>query len=302
MQNNLKTSLKTVFYERISSPLTGAFVLSWLIWNWKLVYFLLFPETDFSLHDRVDFVQVNFINFFNTLLYPFLLAVFLVCVYPLFTTGAIWVRSQYNIFQKDLKSKIENQQLIPLEQSMQLRAEINDQMKKYDALISSKERELADYKSRYEVQKNELALEKNKVTKDIAELRQELESRISKGNQALANYEKSIKSHKLEIKDLQKTINILKNEDITKKVRSNYKLSESEMAEILVNAIGTRTLEKLLSVKEAIEHDEEIGKEFNVTTLALLEQFLLINLDSSTKKYSLTQLGKSILSKYLKQQ
>lgn len=71
-------SLRSVAQERVSSPVWGTFILSWLLWNWDIVLFLL-------VHDSKDaHVMINFIQdaeVWHTLVGPFFSALLYILLY-----------------------------------------------------------------------------------------------------------------------------------------------------------------------------------------------------------------------------
>jgi len=142
MLDHLK-SIKFILQERITSPLSGALFLSWFVWNWKLLFTLLFPDSSFSLSDRIAVVQFHYLNVNNNLLYPILSALFLILIYPFATTGALWVTLWFRRLQRDLRNKIEQTQLLSLEQSIALRLNVKNQQERFDRLLKDKDDEIA---------------------------------------------------------------------------------------------------------------------------------------------------------------
>ncbi|MCP4460990.1 MAG: hypothetical protein GY816_23665 [Cytophagales bacterium] len=37
-----RKSINSALYERVSSPLYGTLIISWLVWNWEIVYLTFF--------------------------------------------------------------------------------------------------------------------------------------------------------------------------------------------------------------------------------------------------------------------
>jgi hypothetical protein len=142
MLDDLKKSLHLVLNERITSPFSGAFLFSWIIWNWRLFYYLLMEDTSVKIIERLSYADEHFINLSANLFKPFLSAVVLVVIYPFITTGALWFWLRFKKWQADLRNKIEGQQLLTLQQSIAIRLEIQSQQDKFDKILQSKEAEL----------------------------------------------------------------------------------------------------------------------------------------------------------------
>ena len=89
MTTEFRKSIQAVLYERIHSPFSGAFFFSWVAWNWKLLYFLIFSADPIAA--RFEFIEANYINLNNNLIYPFLTTIFLITLFPFITTSAYWI-------------------------------------------------------------------------------------------------------------------------------------------------------------------------------------------------------------------
>jgi len=61
------TSMKATLYERISNPLLSSFLISWFIWNYKLV--LVFLSSSMETLEKIEYIKNNLFPFcFNELL------------------------------------------------------------------------------------------------------------------------------------------------------------------------------------------------------------------------------------------
>ena len=87
----------------------------------------------------MKFIQDNFIDFNENLLFPFLTALLFIFVYPLLTTGSLFIWLKYKKWQTDIKNQIEKQQLLTLEQSISIRLDMKEQQKRFDELLKEKD-------------------------------------------------------------------------------------------------------------------------------------------------------------------
>jgi len=140
MISEFRKSIKAVLYERLTSPFSGAFFFSWFVWNWKLLYYLFYSNEE--VVKRIAFVEVNFVNPWNNLVYPFLSSVFLIVLYPFISTGAFWIWLKFKNWQNELRNEVENKQLLTLEKSVELRMEIRNQQEQFDKILSAKSEEI----------------------------------------------------------------------------------------------------------------------------------------------------------------
>ena len=165
-------SIKAYLYERAASPLTGAFAVSWVVWNYRF-FVVLFsdglstPSSKFAAIDQLfDVDKLPFGEylwpcigpFVHGLLMPAAIALFYLFIYPVMAQPVY----QYSLVKQRqltlIKQKHESETLLTAEQSSNILREIaqikiqhenevvdlNDQISK---LKPSHESELAQYRS-----------------------------------------------------------------------------------------------------------------------------------------------------------
>ncbi|MET2985225.1 hypothetical protein [Aureibaculum conchae] len=94
----LSTSIKATLYDRASKPFTGTLILSWFYFNWEIIATLFWvSEKSLGEQNRIKYIQENYINLSENILFPFLLTIALIIVMPLFNLGALKVK---NFFKK----------------------------------------------------------------------------------------------------------------------------------------------------------------------------------------------------------
>jgi len=167
MLNDFRKSIQSVLYERVRSPFSGAFFFSWIVWNWKLLYYLLFAGVPIT--GRIEFVEANYINLYNNLIYPFASTVFLIVLYPFITTAGYWVWLKFKTWQINIRNDIEKNQLLTLEQSITLRMQIKNQEAEFDNMLRKKDEEILLLKKQleeYTMPENQENVTTNKTAKD----------------------------------------------------------------------------------------------------------------------------------------
>lgn len=83
------------FKHRISSPLFGSFIISWLLINWEIPITLLFYKQEYVYRDfKASYVDAirEYYSIWRCILFPFLTSLFYTFVYP-------YIRNQIKIFQ-----------------------------------------------------------------------------------------------------------------------------------------------------------------------------------------------------------
>ena len=107
MIDELKKSLSAILYERTTSPFYGTLLISWLIWNWKIVYLTLFISENKINTDKINYITNNFNDIHCLLIYPLISTVVLLTVIPYISNGAYWLSLKFNKWKKDQKNVVE---------------------------------------------------------------------------------------------------------------------------------------------------------------------------------------------------
>lgn len=158
MLDHIRQSLEQTLHDRIKSPFAGAFILSWLTWNWRIPYYIFFSENTLSIEEKIEYIETNLIHTSTALNYPFLVAILIVVLYPLITTGAIWITLRY----KKVQNHIEGLFPITQEEARELRfakeklkIEFGELLKAKDTEIEFLNTQLSDTKSIPKVEHSE---------------------------------------------------------------------------------------------------------------------------------------------------
>lgn len=102
MENFLKSLLGTVS-DRLKNIFVGAFVLSWIGWNWKYIYITLFVSENLvkaPSYNKFEYITSFDTNIWFLLLYPFFTAIGYIILLPLINVGANAVVDWYKIWNK----------------------------------------------------------------------------------------------------------------------------------------------------------------------------------------------------------
>jgi len=165
--SELRRSIQSVLYERIASPLSGAFALSWVFWNWRILYFLIESDArDGTVLQRIAVLQDTLINLRSGFLYPAATSIVLVVLYPFASTAAYWVWLRFKSWQRALRNQVERRTLLSIEESIELRLELQRRDDRIQGLLSEKSREI----ERVESERDQAILQLQEVMKEREQL------------------------------------------------------------------------------------------------------------------------------------
>jgi len=149
MIDEISKSIKADLYERVRSPLFGAFSFSWAVWNWR---FLLVLFSDMKVSEKINYMD-------GTLYYGWLQPIFFLSVGPLISAllfiylypiPAKYVFKYTKEEQKKLKAiKVEVEDDTPLSQDEhnKLRQKITGLESSYYAELANKDSEIERLRS-----------------------------------------------------------------------------------------------------------------------------------------------------------
>jgi hypothetical protein len=150
----LGKSIKSILNERISSPFYGTLIISWLLWNWKIPYVTFFIESSKLKDNKIDYILENCNNIHHLITFPFLSTIVILTFIPFFSNGAYWVTMIFDTWRLKKKNDIEKNQLLTLEQSVQLRVELQTIGENLEKILSKKTEEIEFLKKQLELASN----------------------------------------------------------------------------------------------------------------------------------------------------
>jgi hypothetical protein len=138
MINDIKNSFSKILNERITSPLYGNIAISWLIWNWRIIYLTLFIDEKTIEKDKISYIIENFSDFHHLITYPLVSTIVLILLAPFASNGAFWISLRFNQWKINKRNEIQKKELLTLEQSINLREQIKSQEKRFEELLEDK--------------------------------------------------------------------------------------------------------------------------------------------------------------------
>jgi hypothetical protein len=145
MLEELLQSTRASLTERLTSPLLGTFLLSWVIWNWKFLV-ILFSDasvlTTFALTQTHSFPDAQAI-LLRGLLLPAITALAFILLYPYPYRWVLEYTLQQQRRTAAVRLKVEDETPLTLADSRRLRAEIVNMDRKSRETVASLNEEIA---------------------------------------------------------------------------------------------------------------------------------------------------------------
>ncbi len=143
--DDIITSTKQSFAERLASPLLGSFVAAWCVWNWKFLVILFSAATvsqTFALIEKYVYPDSMAIMT-RGVLYPLITAAAYIFIYPYPARFiyAFTLRRQREI--NETKQRIADETPLTLEESRRIRAEYIEHERKNNEQIQRLNEEVA---------------------------------------------------------------------------------------------------------------------------------------------------------------
>lgn len=144
----LLQSLFSTSKERISNPLIGTFIFSWVAFNWKSILFLFFSSK--TIEDKISFIELNFSSLNNLLLLPLVVMVIYILIIPYLNLAFEYLlefsrvrRNKISISK--LKQGIENKKELAIEEIKLEEAQTEfKERKNHNKLIEDLQRSIQD--------------------------------------------------------------------------------------------------------------------------------------------------------------
>ncbi|HRG07570.1 MAG TPA: hypothetical protein PLJ08_03255, partial [Cyclobacteriaceae bacterium] len=127
--DEIRKSINAILYDRIVSPLSGSFVISWCIINWKIFYATIFHSSSELKKNKIEFV-VDELNIYTSFIWPLVSTIILLTIYPRISEYAYQLSLYYRGRKRKLKNKYEESQLLTLEQSIEIRLQLKKQLER----------------------------------------------------------------------------------------------------------------------------------------------------------------------------
>jgi len=198
-------SIKSSLYDRVSSPLFGAFTLSWGIWNYKLLLTLL---SSMDVQSKIGNIETLLYPDYQALLltgftYPLVTSVLFILIYPIPAKFVYKYWHSQQIHLKIIKQDIEDETPLTIEESREIRREILNLESQYDAELNRRGAENDRMRELVRDLENNLLNANQKSSLETASKPQELNTSVNNDkpenarNSQQAEFKKYLASGKL---------------------------------------------------------------------------------------------------------
>jgi predicted transcriptional regulator len=161
---DLFNSIKAYLYDGTSSPLFGAFFVSWLIWNYKAVLVIFssnplivkldyFSDTLYPISTSFSFTHPIFI----LIIYPTVTAIAYIYLYPIPAKHIYRYSRNAQRELREVKQEIENETPLTIEESRKIRRDIAEIEFEFEDELKSKNEQILSLLVDADKDRNELA-------------------------------------------------------------------------------------------------------------------------------------------------
>ncbi|EIO3906137.1 hypothetical protein LQK15_000584 [Vibrio vulnificus] len=159
-----KKSFHSVLYERVSSPMYGTLIVAWAFWNWKILYVTLFVSEKELPFNKLEWIEAYALSLDNLFYKPIISTIFLLTIMPFVSNGFYWLHLRFNKWKVDKRNSIEMESLLTLEQSIEIRRQMENMSNTLSHTIENKDLEIKQLKAQLEtLQSDEPIKIKNNV-------------------------------------------------------------------------------------------------------------------------------------------
>ena len=254
MFTEFRKSIESVFNERLSSPLFGSFILSWFIWNWHIIYFIIISNHSPLL--RIAYINLMLANRANTIGLPLLSTLLIVGIYPFLSSGVYWFHLQFDKWKYERKLEEENKTVLDLETSFILRRENIKIQEEAHNIVKEKEQQVAkvigeitEERTQIESRINEITVQRDASERDLTTLRESqktLLSRIDQLETANRDFLKSNSNLQMDVSDYKKENERLK-KDIGNKEERFITMQEGHKRQTAELSGKVKELEEMIA-------------------------------------------------------
>jgi hypothetical protein len=146
MLSDYKNSFSSLFHDRVTSPFWGTLILSWLVWNWQIIVLLFFVsegrlpinKATGVLFTKIEYINTYYFNIKSLLWGPLASTLVLITIVPFAVNASYWLTLKFKKWRIDQKNEVENNQVLTIEQSLELRTEMKDQKKEFNEILEDK--------------------------------------------------------------------------------------------------------------------------------------------------------------------
>jgi hypothetical protein len=280
MKEFLQSIFKTT-QERVKNPFIGAFMTSWIVFNWKPILYFIFSSKD--IEEKMKFIDENFSKINHLLWLPLSTAIFYVLILP-YLSLLFDILLKYSLLKRNdiviskQKQNIENQKQLAIE-------EIKLEEAKTDYRERNTHNKLVeDLQKRNKELEIEIQSEKESNRSMIEGLKSELTSKEKMMHEELRNFEQRYTESRKEISQLNnklfekdKEIQTLKVLLSDTELNNSNKISRS----LIIFQNGLRVVERFDGNRITYENSETNEQYSEQEIKMLMEKYSYDKIDNA---------------------
>jgi len=183
MIDELKKSVSANLYERLTSPLIGSYVVSWCLWNYKVLLIIL---SSLDYDKKIEKLDAHFSGWIwfskyniplpdwiclSTFIIPLLGAVFYIFLYPFIAKYVFKIWQKYIADKEKIRQNVKKDIPITKEQADKLRQDIGKQSVEFENRLNDKNERIKTLEER----DNRNVTRIDEKDKEIKELKDQLQ-------------------------------------------------------------------------------------------------------------------------------
>ena len=190
MENTLQ-SLSSTIRERIKSPFTGAYIISFVCWHWQKIAILLVSYK--TIEERLYYVTKDF-KFVYTFIIPLFISLVGVFFFQLVNFGVEHLISKIKVSRKKVQLNIIKEELLIKEEHAKIEGRINELKTKHVDLdrLTEEIKVLKDENDSFMVALKKLRKEKERILSEKDENDSQIKLLIESKNEKIESLEKKI--------------------------------------------------------------------------------------------------------------
>ncbi|MBB1404810.1 TMF family protein [Pseudoalteromonas sp. SG44-5] len=222
MLKEITNSFKAALYQRVSSPLYGTYIFSWILYNWLVVLPLIFGVKKFD-ERLIDFKsgivspENGFI--YSTVIMPMIITAVILLLQPILQRFHFiyteWNKSE-GLKKRD---KFSSETMLTLEQSNELRSSVQKVQQFHQEVLKNKDNEIDEYKKLASL-KDEGLSKQNTLNLELIEKASQAESAKSDLTSEIANRKSELAELESKYKRLSSIFSKQRKKQIT--LQANY--------------------------------------------------------------------------------
>lgn len=146
MFDELKNAVKAQLYEKAISPLSGAFILSWVVWNYRFILVLISSSSYSEKISYIDKLPISEQTFLYGAFLPLLSASAFIVVYPIPAKFFYEISRKWQKELKEMQQKYDDELPMDQEEARKIRREILQAEIEFDKELKNKEDEISRLK------------------------------------------------------------------------------------------------------------------------------------------------------------